>query len=160
MIRVWTCRAMFTLLLVLGGCSINPGSEPGTFDFDVAETRCLALSMYWEAKAEGAAGMRAVGHVVLNRVRDERFPDKPCAVVEQGGERRGCQFSWYCDGKSDKPAEAANWQTAQRLAAELLRGEHRDSTQGALFFHATRLKTPWRVQRTRTVTIGKHVFYR
>ncbi len=125
-----------------------------------SEGRCLALSMYWEAKAEGERGMRAVGHVVMNRVADDRFPDTPCAVVHQGGERPPCQFSWYCDGKSDRPTELRAWRTAERLAEELLAERLRDTTRGALFFHAKRIETPWRTKRRRTVTIGDHVFYR
>ena len=50
------------------------------------DARCLALSMYWEAKDEGREGMRAVGAVVLNRRAHEEFPDTPCAVVREGGE--------------------------------------------------------------------------
>ena len=162
-------RALFirnVLLLapmLLGACSNPPASNPAESNapqLTKAEVRCLALSMYWEAKAEGDQGMLAVGHVVRNRMGHERFPDTPCAVVYQGGEVPPCQFSWYCDGKSDRPTEANNWARAQTLAAELLRGEHRDSTGGALFFHNRKMKNPWRVPRTRTVTIGNHVFYR
>ena len=127
---------------------------------DRAQAPCLALAMYWEAKAEGRDGMRAVGHVVLNRTEDERFPDSPCAVVYEGGEDRGCQFSWYCDGRSDDPTETKNWQTAQAIAQELLSDQLPDTTRGSLFFHARRLKTPWRVPRKQTVTVGNHVFYR
>jgi len=127
---------------------------------DRAQAQCLALAMYWEAKGEGRAGMRAVGHVVLNRTQDERFPDSPCAVVYQGGEDRGCQFSWYCDGRSDEPTEAGSWLTARALAQELLAGQLPDTTKGSLFFHARRLKTPWRVPRKKTITVGNHVFYR
>lgn len=130
------------------------------FAEDPDQRRCLALAMYWEAKAEGRRGMRAVGHVVANRVADPRFPRSPCGVVKQGGERRGCQFSWYCDGRPDVPREEENWRTARQLADELLAGELRDLTKGALFFHASRLETPWRVEREKTVQIGNHVFYR
>ena len=42
--------------------------------------RCLALSMYWEAKGEGREGMLAVGSVVLNRMRSDEFPDTSCEV--------------------------------------------------------------------------------
>ena len=127
---------------------------------------CLALAMYWEAKAEGERGMAAVGHVVLNRVAHEAFPASACAVVKQGGETPPCQFSWWCDGKSDRPRELENWREAQRIAQAVSRdrqrrrGKHsRDPTKGALFFHATGMKNPWRIPRTRTVTIGGHVFY-
>ena len=127
---------------------------------DASERRCLALSMYWEAKAEGRDGMLAVGHVVLNRVEHERFPNSPCAVVFDGGEKPPCQFSWYCDGKSDQPTEAENWINAQALAEQLLTQKRRDNTGGALFFHGKQIKNPWRIPRTRTVTVGNHVFYK
>ncbi len=82
--------------------------------------RCLALAMYWEAKTEGADGMRAVASVVLNRRAHPEFPDTVCGVVKQGGETPPCQFSWWCDGKSDRPTEAAAWQLAQSLALSSL----------------------------------------
>ena len=59
--------------------------------------------------------MIAVALVTRNRVFDDRYPDTYCGVVEQGPVRESwkkngtyypirhrCQFSWYCDGKSDK----------------------------------------------------------
>ncbi|MGI9327907.1 MAG: cell wall hydrolase [Pseudomonadales bacterium] len=150
--------ASLLILCFLASCSNPP--EPTTAQWNKEEQQCLALSMYWEAKAEGNAGMLAVGHVILNRVAHERFPSAPCAVVFQGGEKPPCQFSWYCDGKSDRPTEPHNWATARLLAAELLQGKHKDSTGSALFFHGKGMKNPWRIPRTRTVTIGNHVFYK
>src|SRR5690606_11867374 len=82
--------------------------------------RCLALSMYWEARSEGPQGMRAVGSVVLNRVESDAFPSTPCDVVYEGGETPPCQFSWWCDGRSDSPSDEEQWEVALRLAAEML----------------------------------------
>lgn len=150
------CVALATGLLVLpttparaGGVAIDP---------DQAE--CLALAMYFEARAEGREGMRAVGHVVLNRRADPRFPDTVCGVVQQGGARRGCQFSWYCDGRSDVPTHRRAWRIAGALAYQLLANRLADVTDGALFYHATWIDVPWRLPRVRTRVIGNHVFYR
>ncbi len=144
------------------GCEISCASEPDAprTSADPAEARCLALAMYWEAKAEGPEGMLAVGHVVLNRATHEEFPDSVCGVVRDGGETPPCQFSWYCDGRSDRPREPAHWETAQSLAVEILEAPPADPTGGALFFHADWMRNPWRVPRTRTTAIGGHVFYR
>lgn len=167
--RYATIKAKFAaslaaFALLIAGCSNPPESASaegaGASNIDPAELRCLALSMYWEAKAEGERGMQAVGQVVMNRVAHERFPDSPCQVVYDGGEKPGCQFSWYCDGKSDRPTEAENWATAQQIARRLLTESPKDITRGGLFFHATWMKNPWRIPRTKTVTIGKHVFYK
>jgi len=119
---------------------------------------CLALAMYWEAKSEGPDGMLAVAAVVLNRVAHPEFPDTVCGVVKQGGESPPCQFSWWCDGRSDQPTEARAWATATRLAERALRSPPSDLTDGALFFHNVSIEAPW--ARERTVQIGQHVFYR
>lgn len=125
-----------------------------------AEQQCLALSMYFEARSEGEEGMLAVGAVVLNRVASEHFPGSVCGVVRQGGETPPCQFSWWCDGRSDAPRDAELWRLAQRLAAKLLTDPPEDPTRGALFFHSADIAVPWRRARTRTVQISKHIYYR
>ena len=125
-----------------------------------ADERCLALAMYWEARNEGSEGMRAVGSVVLNRVESDDFPDTPCEVVHQGGERSPCQFSWWCDGRSDAPRDSKRWQSAMALAAQMSRNRGDDPTRGALFFHSTAIPVPWRVERTPTARILGHIYYR
>ena len=122
------------------------------------EQHCLAMNIYWEARGEGRDGMLAVGWTVLNRVQSEHFPGTPCEVVRQGGEQPPCAFSWWCDGKSDRPRERDSWRTAQIIAADLLSNPPPDPTGGALYFHNTSVRAPW--ERTRTVRIGRHVFYR
>ena len=70
-------------------------------------TVCLALNIYFEAQNQPVEGQIAVSQVVMNRVRDARFPDEVCKVVKQGAHskktglplRWRCHFSWYCDGK-------------------------------------------------------------
>ena len=118
----------------------------------------MALAMYWEARGEGQRGMVAVGHVIMNRVKSPQFPDNVCHVVHQGGETPPCQFSWWCDGKSDTPRDAVQWKKAVAAANDVLLQRVADPTRGALFFHSTRIERPW--QRPRTAQIGGHVFYR
>jgi len=125
---------------------------------DIEAQHCVALAMYWEARGEGHRGMLAVGSVVVNRVEDDRFPNSVCGVVYQGGETPPCQFSWWCDGKSDRPTHETLWTTSLSLADELLTAKPPDPTHGALFFHNTTTRPPWR--RERTTRIGNHVFYR
>lgn len=123
------------------------------------EQRCLALALYWEARGEGRRGMVAVGWTILNRVHSEHFPATPCGVVLQGGERPPCEFSWWCDGKSDRPREPQSWHQAMLIAAELLLDPPPDPTGGSLYYHSTSIRSPWHQQRVRTALIGRHVFY-
>ena len=151
-------RLLGLVPLVLVWLAATPAARAATAFDDAA--RCLALALYWEAKSEGREGMLAVASVVLNRVAHPAFPSSVCAVVRQGGEQPPCQFSWWCDGKSDRPTDARAWRQARRLAQQALANPPPDRTRGALFFHNTAIATPWVKKRVRTAEIGRHVFYR
>ena len=45
---------------------------------------CLALNVYHEAKNQSFIGQVAVAQVVMNRVKDNRYPNNICDVVKQG----------------------------------------------------------------------------
>ncbi len=124
------------------------------------DQECLALAMYWEARGEGYKGMLAVGSVILNRVASPEFPQTVCGVIYEGGEKPPCQFSWWCDGKSDRPVHFEQWQAARKVAADLAQRRLRDPTRGALFFHSAGIKSAWHQTRKRTGRVGNHIFYR
>ncbi|MFN3401072.1 MAG: cell wall hydrolase [Ferrovibrio sp.] len=128
-----------------------------------AETKCLALSVYWESKTETRQGQLAVAHIVLNRKQHPEFPNTICGVVAQKpeGSKKGCQFSWWCDGKRDEPKADADWQEAVDSAQAAMRGEAGDPTGGALYFHSSKIKPPaWATKRKRLARIDDHIFYR
>ena len=126
-----------------------------------AAQSCLAQALYWEAGIEGREGMIAVAWVVLNRSRSKEFPPGTiCGVVKQGRDKPGCQFSYWCDGKSDTPKQDANWALAQQVAREMLTSPPSDPTRGALFYHAVDVRAPWAPERERTAQIGRHIYYR
>jgi spore germination cell wall hydrolase CwlJ-like protein len=125
------------------------------------EIGCLAKNIYFEARLEPEDGRRAVAHVVLNRVVDSRWPDSPCAVVTQGHPEAGalCQFSWYCDGRSNRPRRDESWRDAKRLAHRVYWGRSQDPTGGALWYHADYVLPKWRHALRRGPKIGRHIFY-
>jgi hypothetical protein len=125
------------------------------------ELKCLALNIYFEARSEPEAGKFAVGHVVMNRVAHKRFPKSICRVIRQGGyaRRHRCQFSWWCDGKTDRPRDAAAWDDSKRIAEMVYTGISEDPTEGALWYHADYVKPNWRSDFQRGPQIGRHVFY-
>ena len=137
------------------------------------ELHCLALNMYHEARGEGTAGILAVSYVVLNRVNDSRFPDTICGVVKQGHHiktkegtsqpiRNKCQFSWYCDGKSDEPKNERVYDRLVSFSRYILSNitKQIDITDGALFYHANYVAPSWSKTKQKTTEIGVHVFYR
>lgn len=125
------------------------------------ELKCMALNLYHEARGEDAVGIIAVGQVVLNRVNSKQFPNTVCDVVRQGGERLNrCQFSWWCDGRSDRARDKEAWKQMV-VYAILLLSDNRlgDPTVGAIFYHTVSVEPYWAASRTKVVMLGSHVFY-
>ena len=91
--------------------------------FNHEEANCLALNIYYEARSSNLADKAAVADVVLNRTMDRRYPPTVCGVVQDGYTpgRRDCQFSWYCDGLSDKPTEYIPWRVSLVIARAMLK---------------------------------------
>ena len=84
-----------------------------------------------------------------------------CEVVKQGGERplHACQFSWWCDGKSDRPRDSDAWEESRIFADLIFNDGIKDPTGGALWYHADYVDPPWRVKLVEGPKIGRHVFY-
>ena len=146
---------------------------------------CMALNIYYESRSDNLAGQYAVADVVLNRVQDSRYPNSICEVIKEGPVRESwktkkdpdlpdserkynpirnmCQFSWYCDGKSDEPKDETGWAQAQYVAGNIMyNGKYRGITEGATHYHATYVKPKWRLDRgmNHIGRIGSHIFYR
>ncbi len=134
----------------------------GELAFQKRERRCMTTALYFEARSEPEAGQIAVGQVVMNRVRSPDYPDTICGVVYQGSNRRtGCQFSFTCDGKVDKPTNRVQWERSKRLANQVLEGRVWLKSIGhATHYHATYVKPAWRRKMARVKQIGRHIFYK
>jgi spore germination cell wall hydrolase CwlJ-like protein len=135
---------------------------------DYPQAYCMALNIYYEARGSNLADRVAVADVVQNRVRDTRYPNTICEVVKQGRQhpsgamiRNQCQFSWYCDGKNDKPQNEDLWIDAQMLAYQMVfEDKYRGITEGATHYHATYVKPHWASTLQLVGRIGAHIFYR
>ena len=133
------------------------------------ELDCLARNIYHEARGEHLAGMFAVADVVLNRVKSTEFPDTICDVVYQAKldangtpKKFKCQFSWYCDGKSDEIADEESWIESQLVSYNIVvTKKHIGITEGAKFYHVSTLadKPYWHEAFDELGDIGDHTFY-
>ena len=129
---------------------------------------CMSKALYFEARSESTIAQLAVGEVILNRVKDNRFPDSVCGVVTDGlrykssGQmvKHQCAFSFYCDGKSEDIHNVKAYKTAEKLSKQILQGIDIDITDGATHYHARYVKPYWASAYTRTTCIDKHCFYR
>jgi len=112
------------------------------------EVDILTRVIHGEARGENFEGQVAVGAVVLNRLKDPRFPKTIRAVVYQSGAFTAVddkQIQLDPNDQSYKAAEAA------------LSGQ--DPTNGALFYFNPRLATDrWIKSRSVIKRIGNHTF--
>jgi spore germination cell wall hydrolase CwlJ-like protein len=126
------------------------------------ELWCLATAIYFEARGESYRGQVAVAQVVLNRVKDHRYPNTICGVVFQNQNRRNaCQFSFACDGIPETITERRPWDQAEDIAGKVTRGELYLTEVGeATHYHATYVRPAWAPRMTKVTQIGLHVFYK
>jgi|TARA_R110000803_G_scaffold152502_7_gene217562 spore germination cell wall hydrolase CwlJ-like protein len=143
---------------------------------------CLANNIYHEAKGQPDAGQVAVGLVVINRMKDNRYPNSVCDVVYQARMkeswktkqhkwmmdrhriyypiRHKCQFSWYCDGKKDVITDKVSYSKIYMLSKRILSGRYDGLIEGATHYHADYVKPSWWKTKTYIGQIADHIFYR
>lgn len=161
--------------LIVGPEPVAPAYEPVVEAVEVDPSyECLALNIYYESRSDNLAGRAAVADVVLNRVADDFYPDDVCSVVKQTvwienwkgnivPKRNMCQFSWFCDGRSDEPRNIEAYLDAYELAQQVLDdGVYRGITEGATHYHAPYVRPKWVSDRGMNYVgaIGTHEFYR
>jgi len=141
----------------------------GTQDIDADEAYCMAVNIYYEARGEPVQGQVAVGNVVLNRVKSRSYPNTICGVVKQAKYdpikytliKDKCQFSWYCDGKSDKVNKERAFKQAVGISIELLTGRINDNTNGAThYFNPSKAQPYWANSMVHVATYDNHEFYK
>lgn len=144
-------------------------SEPLSLDYNLKEYDCLAKNVYFEAGVETLAGKLAVAHVTMNRVKSDKYPNTVCDVVYQAKTykdgtpiRHKCQFSWYCDGKPDKPWMGKKWEESKMVSYYILMNHREilDFTDGSLHYHAEYVNPHWKDAYEEKVRIGRHIFYK
>lgn len=127
-----------------------------------AQFQCLAEALYFEARGETVKGQFAVAEVIVNRAQSSLYPDTVCGVIHQGagnGKYR-CQFTYKCDGYSDRIKEQQAYDRVAKVAQTVLDGHAGDLTDGALYYHTKAVSPSWSRRFIRTATIGVHYFYR
>ncbi|HOA97160.1 MAG TPA: spore cortex-lytic enzyme [Acetivibrio saccincola] len=108
----------------------------------------LAHIIHGEARGEPYVGQVAVGAVILNRVRDSRFPNTIAGVIYQPG-----AFEAVADGQINLPPN----ETSHKAARDALNGW--DPTGGAIYYYnPATAKSKWIWTREIITTIGKHNF--
>ena len=141
----------------------------------IDQAHCLATNIYFEARHQEYEEKEAIANVVINRTKDKSFPDTICGVVYQAVRdsngnplRNKCQFSWYCDGKSDKIKDVYAYEEDFLIALIVIANREEegldndytyDNTNNSLWYHAHYVDPYWAKAYTLQQRIGAHLFY-
>ncbi len=129
------------------GINTTAGSQTASVTGNRDES-LLAHLIHGEARGEPYTGQVAVGAVVLNRVRDSRFPKTIAGVVYQSN---------AFDAVSDGQINLAPSQDSIKAARDALNGW--DPTNGCIYYwNPVTATSKWIWSRPIVTTIGKHVF--
>lgn len=119
---------------------------------NTSDVQLLARAINGEARGEPYEGQVAVGAVILNRVKDSKFPNTIAGVIYQPG-----AFTAVSDGQINVPIEEGA--TVVKAARDALNGW--DPTDGAIYyFNPATATNKWIWSRPLIKTIGKHRFCR
>lgn len=127
---------------------INTGSLAKSSN--ASDIQLMARAINGEARGEPYEGQVAVGSVILNRVKDSRFPNSISGVIYQSG-----AFTAVSDGQIN--AVISEGSTVYKAAQDAMNGW--DPTGGCVYyFNPATATNKWIWSRPMTVTIGKHRF--
>jgi N-acetylmuramoyl-L-alanine amidase len=116
----------------------------------VSEAQLLARVINGEARGEPFEGQVAVGAVILNRVKDSKFPKTLAGVIYQPG-----AFTAVSDGQINVPI--ASTATVVKAARDALAGW--DPTEGCLYYwNPATATSKWIWSRKVKLKIGRHWF--
>lgn len=131
----------------LAAIGINPGTAAKTATGS-QNTNLLSKAINGEARGEPYIGQVAVGGVIMNRVRDPRFPNTIAGVIYQPG-----AFTAISDGQIHAELE----ESPTRAANDALNGW--DPSGGAIYYYnPAKTTNKWIWSRPVIKRIGKHVF--
>ena len=115
-----------------------------------SDIQLLARAINGEARGEPYEGQVAIGAVILNRVKDSRFPNTIAGVIYQSG-----AFTAVSDGQINQAMEDET--TVMKAARDAMNGW--DPTGGAVYyFNPATATNKWIWSRPLIKTIGKHRF--
>ena len=153
---------LIQLIIALFLISIAFSSQANAKQSDI---KCLTEAIYFEARGEPFIGQLAVANVIMERVRDQRFPPTVCEVVHAGRYWEGnpirnrCAFSYWCDGKPEIMKDKQAHKIAKDIAEMAINGVLYEDVQGATFYHASYVMPYWVKDLDFMTRIGKHLFY-
>lgn len=137
-------------LLTMGLGHIVESGEAYAAASKISDEQLLARAINGEARGEPFVGQVAVGAVILNRVKNSKFPKTLAGVIYQPG-----AFTAVSDGQIYVPIDPKS--TVVKAARDALAGW--DPTGGCLYYwNPATATSKWIWSRKVQLKIGKHWF--
>lgn len=145
----------------------DSGIVYGDLNLSQTEMDMLTAMIYCEARGESYEGQLAVGYVIMNRVRSNKFPNSLEAVLRQnrqfepaGSGRFDIVLTAYW-GKIPGVIGESEWNSCQKAAMVCVNS---DSNVGESLFFRTHAPVPQLVENLAAAEvpywiIGNHIFY-
>lgn len=130
--------------------SAAPSSKVGAYRYTSRDKECLARAMFFESNRSSRDGMVAVGTVVMNRLRSEKYGDSICGVVGQRGQ--------FAPGVMTRRMNSKALPDVMDAAEAVLKGERSTKAKNSMFFHTAGLKFPYNNMHY-VLVAGGNAFY-
>lgn len=140
----------FIILSTIFVLAVDKGEVSLAKSSNASDIQLMARAINGEARGEPYEGQVAVGAVILNRVKDSRFPNSIAGVIYQSG-----AFTAVSDGQIN--AAISEGSTVYKAAQDAMNGW--DPTGGCVYyFNPSTATNKWIWSRPLVKTIGKHRF--
>ena len=143
---------LITMFIIIVALSKNNSEQNISYasTSNTSDIQLMARAINGEARGEPYEGQVAVGAVILNRVKDSRFPNSISGVIYQSG-----AFTAVADGQINAPIDEGS--TVYKAAQDAMNGW--DPTGGCVYyFNPNTATNKWIWSRPHVITIGKHRF--
>ena len=138
----------------------------------MSDVDILARTLYGEARGEGIDGIEAVACVIMNRYKARKWYTG--YVIENGQKvpsvAQTCLKKWQfsCWNKNDPNYNVIKNVTEQdavfarclAVARRAIKGELKDWTNGAVYYHTKQIKPVWAQGKYPCYALKNHLFYK
>lgn len=146
MIKTILCLSLILFPMTIHNKEIVSAVKPSK-----NEVKCLAATMYMEARGEKQKGMYLVASVVINRMK--YFKQSVCEVVVAKH-----QFSWYKGHIKNVPVKYIK--EAEKILTLHLNGYWKDIAHGAMFYAHKDIQNYWTEKFKIVLKYRNHIFYK
>lgn len=152
--NVFICTCIMVFIFVLFGFVLINYSKTEVYaasnSNSHSDIQLMARAINGEARGEPYEGQVAVGAVILNRVKNSKFPNTIAGVIYQKG-----AFTAVADGQINVPISEGS--TVYKAARDAMNGW--DPTNGCIYyFNPDTATNKWIWSRPLVKKIGKHRF--